>query len=79
MVSPLIDKGYAQLQEFNADYTAVTLLADSGYSPRGLIEILGELEKKQKPQSAGFNRTHPTPVQRLRACLISLQVPCQLL
>jgi Zn-dependent protease with chaperone function len=74
MVSALVNNGYAQVQEFNADYTAVTLLAAAGYSPQGLPDMLRELEKTQKSRSdmsAGFNhgfsRTHPSPAQRLSA------------
>jgi Zn-dependent protease with chaperone function len=82
MISALINNGYAQVQEFNADYTAVTLLAAAGYSPRGLPDMLRELEKTQGTQGSpgsrgapesrggfdhGFNRTHPSPAQRLSA------------
>jgi Zn-dependent protease with chaperone function len=67
MVSSLVNNGYAQVQEFNADYTAITLLAAAGYNPQGLIDMLRELEKSQKGQKGGFSHTHPTPTQRLLA------------
>ncbi|GHV95760.1 hypothetical protein AGMMS50293_20800 [Spirochaetia bacterium] len=72
MTSALVNNGYAQVQEFNADYTAVTLLAASGYSPQGLTDMLRELERTQKSRPGsgfnnGFSQTHPTPAQRLSA------------
>jgi predicted Zn-dependent protease len=65
MVSALVNYGYAQVQEFNADYTAVGLLAAAGYNPGGLTDMLRELEKSQKDRSGGFNKTHPSPGERL--------------
>jgi predicted Zn-dependent protease len=65
IVSTLVNNGYSQAQEFEADSTALSLLASAGYNPDGLIEMLRELEKTQKGQSGGFNKTHPTPDKRI--------------
>ncbi|MDR2597779.1 MAG: peptidase M48, partial [Treponema sp.] len=35
------------------------------YSPSGLIDILRELRTVQSGSSGGFNKTHPTPAQRI--------------
>jgi predicted Zn-dependent protease len=61
----VVNNGYSQTQEFDADRTALSLLASAGYSPSGLIDMLGELKDIQGKTSGGFNKTHPTPVQRI--------------
>jgi predicted Zn-dependent protease len=67
IVGTLVNNGYSQMQEFDADNTALSLLAGAGYNPSGLLEMLRELQKIQKGQSGGFNKTHPTPDKRLKA------------
>jgi predicted Zn-dependent protease len=67
IVGTLVNNGYSQMQEFDADKTALSLLAGAGYNPSGLIEMLKELEKIQKGSSGGFNKTHPSPDKRLAA------------
>jgi predicted Zn-dependent protease len=67
IVGTLVNNGYSQTQEFDADSTALSLLASAGYNPGGLIEMLRELEKTQKGQSGGFSKTHPSPDKRLAA------------
>jgi len=67
IVGTLVNNGYSQVQEFDADATALSLLAGAGYNPVGLIDMLKELEKTQKGQAGGFNKTHPSPEKRLSA------------
>jgi len=67
IVSTLVNNGYSQSQEFEADATALSLLTSTGYNPGGLIDMLKELENSQKGQSGGFNKTHPSPDKRLAA------------
>jgi len=67
IVGTLVNNGYSQSQEFDADSTALSLLAGAGYNPSGLIEMLKELEKTQKGNSGGFNKTHPSPERRIAA------------
>jgi len=64
IVGTLVNNGYSQMQEFDADAKALSLLAGAGYNPSGLIDMLKELEKKQKGVSGGFNKTHPSPERR---------------
>ena len=64
IVSTLVSNGYSQNQEFEADNTALRLLASAGYSPSGLIDMLRELRSVQTG-SVGFGKTHPTPAQRI--------------
>jgi predicted Zn-dependent protease len=65
IVTTMVNNGYSQTQEFDADNTALGLLAATGYNPSGLIDMLRELEKIQGSKSDGFNKTHPTPAQRI--------------
>jgi predicted Zn-dependent protease len=64
IVTTMINNGYSQTQEFEADNTAMKLMASAGYSPSGLIDMLRELAKVQTG-SSGFGKTHPTPAQRI--------------
>jgi len=64
IVSTLVNNGYSQVQEFDADNTAMSLLASAGYNPSGLIDMLRELSAIQTG-SSGFGKTHPTPAQRI--------------
>jgi predicted Zn-dependent protease len=65
MVNTLFQNGFSQIQEFEADVTAVTLLRNAGYDPAALVEILAILERTQPLQPGGFNTTHPLPADRL--------------
>jgi predicted Zn-dependent protease len=65
IVGTLVNNGYSQQQEFEADNYALSLLASTKYSPSGLIDMLKELNTVQSRQSGGFNKTHPTPTQRI--------------
>jgi predicted Zn-dependent protease len=65
IVQTVVNNGYSQSQEFDADNTALSLLASAGYSPSGLIDMLRELRAVQSGSSGGFNKTHPTPAQRI--------------
>jgi predicted Zn-dependent protease len=55
----MIKSGFSQPQEFEADTLAVKLLADAGYSPDGLLEILSVLKTLQNGQSGGIFALHP--------------------
>jgi len=61
----MIKSGYSRPQEFEADALAVKLLADAGYSPNGLLEILNILRTVQGNQRGGIYSTHPSPAQRI--------------
>jgi len=61
----MIKSGYSQPQEFEADTLMLKLLADAGYSPNGLLEILNRLTTVQGRQSGGIFNTHSSPAQRI--------------
>jgi predicted Zn-dependent protease len=64
IVQTMVNNGYSQRQEFDADNTALSLMASASYNPQGLIDMLNELKTIQSKTSGGFNKTHPTPAQR---------------
>jgi len=64
IVTTLVNNGYSRDQEFEADNTAMSLMASAGYSPSGLVDMLNELSRVQT-SSSGLGRTHPTPAQRI--------------
>jgi len=64
VVQTMVNNGYSQTQEFEADNTAMALMASAGYNPAGLIDMLRSLNSVQTTGS-GFGRTHPTPAQRI--------------
>jgi predicted Zn-dependent protease len=65
IVTTMVNNGYSQSQEFDADNTALSLLAAAGYEPASLITMLRALEKNQPNHPGGFNKTHPAPAQRI--------------
>ncbi|MDR1948678.1 MAG: M48 family metalloprotease [Spirochaetaceae bacterium] len=65
IVTTMVNNGYSQTQEFNADELALSLLAAAGYEPSSLIDMLRALEKNQAGHPGGFNKTHPSPAARI--------------
>ena len=72
IIADSLNAGFSQIQEFDADITAISLLAAAGYSPQGLVDILQELEKIQGARAGGFNSTHPSPASRLVNAKVAL-------
>jgi predicted Zn-dependent protease len=65
LVNTMIRNGYSQAQEFDADKTALSLMASAGYNPQSFIDMLSALDRAQASQPGGFNTTHPSPKLRL--------------
>ena len=65
IITTMVTNGYSQAQEFEADSMALSLLARAGYEPSSLIDMLKVLEKDQSSHPGGFNKTHPSPTQRI--------------
>ena len=65
IVDTMMKNGYSRPQEFEADSSAIALLAASGYDPNGLVDMLKILQRVQGSQKGGFNSTHPTPQERI--------------
>jgi predicted Zn-dependent protease len=65
IVLTLVNNGYSREQEYEADNTAMSLLASAGYNPSALIEMLKQLTTAQRNASGGFSKTHPEPANRI--------------
>jgi beta-barrel assembly-enhancing protease len=65
IVQTMVNNGYSQTQEYDADNKALALMTGAGYNPQGLIDMLNTLKAIQSNTSGGFNKTHPTPEQRI--------------
>ena len=65
IVQTLVNNGYSKTQEYDADNTALSLMASAKYNPQGLLDMLKELKAIQGKTSGGFGKTHPTPEQRI--------------
>jgi len=61
----LVNSGYARAQEHQADEAAVTVLDRTGYDPHALVDMLEQMDRRWDPQGHGFERTHPSPGDRL--------------
>jgi predicted Zn-dependent protease len=65
ILTTMVNNGYSQTQEFEADSFALSLLAAAGYDPESLVTMLRALGRNQSSHPGGFNRTHPTPPRRI--------------
>jgi len=65
IVDTMMKNGYSRDQEYEADKTAIELLAATGYDPNGLVDMLRILQRVQGSQRGGFNSTHPAPQDRI--------------
>jgi predicted Zn-dependent protease len=65
ILTTMVNNGYSQTQEFEADSFALSLLAAAGYDPGSLVTMLRSLERNQGRHPGGFNKTHPTPARRI--------------
>lgn len=73
VLTTMVNSGYSQSQEFEADKRALTLMADAGYNPYALLDMLELLQANTKTNSAGFGKTHPTPAKRISEAKANLK------
>jgi len=66
-IADRLNAGFSRVQEFDADITAISLLAAAGYNPQSMVEMLRELDKIQgrAGMGSGFGKTHPSPASRI--------------
>lgn len=64
-ISTMMNNGYSQTQEFQADERALSILASAGYNPSAMLDMLGQLEKIQGSSGSGMFKTHPSPASRI--------------
>lgn len=65
ITSTMINNGYSREFEEQADQAAVNILERVGYDPNALIEMLGVMETRLKPDGVDFAKTHPSPDNRI--------------
>ena len=65
ITATLVNNGYSRKFERQADIAAVTILKRIGYDPNGLVDMLKVMDKKLKPGSPDFAKTHPSPASRI--------------
>jgi len=61
----LVENGYARAQEYEADLAAQTILERVGYDSRALLGMLQEMDDRWSGGGLGFERTHPSPQNRM--------------
>jgi predicted Zn-dependent protease len=65
LTKAVVDKGYSRDTEFEADAYAVTVLRNSGYSPKALLAMLNDLKKIPQGKGSSLSKTHPAPADRI--------------
>ncbi|MCR5605203.1 MAG: M48 family metallopeptidase [Treponema sp.] len=72
IVNSLLDKGFSQSQEFEADAKALDLMNLAGYNPKAMVSLLESLKDKGQ-NTSGWGKTHPSPT--LRIASVSVKLP----
>ena len=62
LADKIINVGYSQYQEYEADKNALKLMQNAGYNPFALLDMLGEIEVDS---NKGWGKTHPSPKSRI--------------
>lgn len=65
VTATMVNSGYARSLEREADETAVLILNRVGYNPKGLINMLSEMDRQLEKDTRGFAKTHPDPQDRI--------------
>lgn len=73
VVNSLVNSGYSQEQEFQADKTALNLMLNAGYNPVAMTEMLNLLKTRLGSDNTGFGKTHPSAQARLLKVNIELK------
>lgn len=66
VITDMVNNGYSKSQELDADALALTLMADAGYNPSAMLDMLAQLKNAQGASSSGMYKTHPSPDQRIK-------------
>lgn len=65
ITTTLINNGYSQDLEKEADLAAVTTMQRAGYNPNGIVDMLKVMKTKLHPGGLDFAKTHPSPDARI--------------
>lgn len=60
-----LNNGYSKNQEYDADSLALKLMANAGYNPNAMLNMLSKLKTEQGASANGMYKTHPSPDQRI--------------
>lgn len=63
IVKTLVNSGFSQEQEFEADDNALDLLAAAGYEPEAMLDMLNLISGNSS--EGGWNATHPSAEERI--------------
>lgn len=74
VVLTLLNKGYTNSDEQDADKEALLILQRAGYSGAALPKVLARLNSRSVARG-GFGKTHPAPADRIKALDVSGTVP----
>jgi predicted Zn-dependent protease len=67
LVGQLVNMKYSRSDELESDRLGVRFLAEAGYDPRAMIQVMGALERAANGQNPPeFFSTHPNPENRIR-------------
>jgi beta-barrel assembly-enhancing protease len=65
LVGRLVGMRFGRQDELQADQLGVRLVAQSGYDPRAMIQVMQILEKASPGRQVEFFSTHPNPEHRI--------------
>jgi predicted Zn-dependent protease len=74
IVKTMVNSGYSQAQEMDADLAALKTLAAVGYDPHALVRVLETMKGRLKPDGKDFAKTHPAPDTRIAYIDTALKV-----
>lgn len=66
IVTKMVDSGYSQNQEFDADKNALKIMASAGYNPNAMKEMLLLIKASSTSTNKGFGKTHPSADDRMK-------------
>ena len=64
IVENLLVSGYSRDMEYEADTTALEIMARAGYDPRGTLTVFNLFERLERQSSLRVFPTHPRPADR---------------
>ncbi|MCU0599117.1 MAG: M48 family metalloprotease [Desulfobacterales bacterium] len=65
IIGQLVNMSFSRKDEVQADQLGVFVMADAGYDPAGMVELMQLLEKKATVRMPEFFSTHPNPENRI--------------
>jgi predicted Zn-dependent protease len=74
LVGQLINMKYGREDELQADALGVQIMADDGYDPRAMIDVMQILAESNPAGPPEFFSTHPNPDNRILRIEEAIQV-----